>query len=144
MGLSATVALSTPAWAGRIDVGSPLVSGQAETFESQQSVARVDLSAEQLQAIYRWLQRHRSGWAGVITPASPRQSEELDIRLTHSDGTTTRISVIAGTSGGQCVLLTGPHTMAYRSFLGILKAWEAMRPLSDQELADLRHLVGAP
>jgi hypothetical protein len=141
LGLAAAVALSATAWAGAIDTGTPLVAGYVETFKDRHSTGRIDLSEDQLQAISHWLEQHRSGWRGMITPASSEPSQ-LAMSLNHRDGSTTSMSVIARAAGGYYLLLIGPHKWAYRSFLGIFKSWAAARSLSDQELLVLRNLVG--
>ena len=142
LGLAVVLALSATAWAGSIDTGTPLISGNVETFENRHSTARTDLSEHQLQALSRWLEQHRSGWQGMITPTTGEPAQ-LGVSLSHSDGSTTSMSVIARASGGYYLRLTGPHKWAYRSFLGIFKSWAATRSLSDQELAALHNLVGA-
>jgi hypothetical protein len=140
--MAAAVALSATASAGGINIGTPLVSGDVETFENRHSTGHTDLSPDQLQALSHWLEQHRSGWQGMITPASS-EPIRLGVNLNHSDGSTTSMCVIARASGGYYLRLTGPHKWAYRSFLGILTSWAATRPLSDQELAMLRNLVRA-
>jgi hypothetical protein len=140
--LAVLLALSATARAGSIDAGTPLISGNVETSEGRHSAARTDLSPDQLRALSRWLEQHRSGWQGMVTPAGS-EAAQLGVNLNHSDGSCTAMAVIARAGGGHYLRLAGPHKWAYRSFLGIFKSWAATRPLSDQELAALRNLVGA-
>jgi hypothetical protein len=142
LGLAAAVALSATAAAGDISIGTPLVSGSVETLEERHTTGHTDLSLDQLQALSRWLEQHRSGWQGMVTPATG-EPVQLGMHLNHSDGRTTSIALIARARGGYYLRLTGPDKWAYRSFLGIWKSWAATRSLSDQELVALRNLVGA-
>lgn len=134
------VVFGATAIAGGIDIGAPLISGDVS---SPQSAGHADLSPEQLQAISRWLELHRSGWQGMITPATS-EPIQFQVKLTHSDGHTTTMCVIARASGGYYLRLTGPGVMAYRSFGGIFQSWAATRALSGQDIAALHSLVGAP
>ena len=140
-GRVAAITLSATATAGSITVGTPLILGDVYTYENRRSTGHLDLSPDQLQTISHWLDQHRSGWQGMITPAST-EPVELQVTLKHSDGGTTYMSVIARAGGGHYLRLTGPGTWAYRSFGGFFKSWAATRPMSDQELASLRSLVG--
>jgi hypothetical protein len=142
LGLAAAVAMSATAGAGDIGIGTPLVSGSVERFEDPHSTGHTDLSPDQQQALSRWLEQHRSGWQGMVTPATSEPTQ-LGMNLNHSDGSTTSMSVIARSRGGYYLRLTGPDKWAYRSFLGIWKSWAAIRSLSDQKLVALRNLVGA-
>jgi hypothetical protein len=135
-----TVVVGATATAGTIDIGTPLKSGAVYTFVNRQNTGHTDLSPEQIHALSNWLAQHRSGWQGMITPASA-EPVELRVELKHSDDGTTSMSVIARAGGGHYLLLTGPGTWAYRSFGGIFKSWAATRPLSDQELAAMRKLL---
>ena len=137
-----TIWVGTTAMAGAIDIGTPLISGDVSTFGNRQETGPTDISPDQLQTLARWLEEHRSGWDGMVTPATS-EPVELRVNLKHSGGSTTTISVIARASGGHYLRLTGPGTWAYRSFGGILKSWAATRPLSDQDLAWLRNIASA-
>ena len=139
LGLLAIVVGAT-ATAGSIDIGTPLISGDVYTFEHRQNTVHTVLSPEQIHALSHWLGQHRSGWQGMITPASA-EPVELRVDLKHGDDGTTSMSVVARAGGGHYLLLTGPGTWAYRSFGGIFKSWAATRPLSEQELAALRNVV---
>jgi hypothetical protein len=132
------IALYATAAAGEIEIGTPLISGDVS------GIARsyTDLSSEQIQALSRWLEQHRSGWRGMLTEASS-EPIQLQVNLKHRDGAITSVCVIARAGGGQSLRLTGPGTWAYRSFAGIFKSWAATRPLSDQELSVLQKMVGA-
>jgi hypothetical protein len=127
------VAVNATAMAGGINLGTPLISGDVAAIGS----SRTDLSAQQLQALSRWLEQHKSGWHGMITEASAEPGQ-LEVKLRHSDGAFTRVSVF-----GHHLRLTGPGTWAYQSWGGIFKSWAATRELSDQELAVLQKIVGA-
>jgi hypothetical protein len=134
------IVVGATAMAGSIDIGTPVKSGEVYTFVNRQNTGHTDLSPEQVHALANWLVQHRSGWQGMITPASS-ELVELRVDLKHTDDGTTSMSVIARTGGGHYLLLTGPGTWAYRSFGGIFKSWAATRPLSDQEFAAVRKLV---
>ena len=127
--------------AGGIDIGTPLVAGDVAKFENRQKTADTDLSPERLLAVFDWLDHHRSGWQGMITPGSS-EPVQLEANLRHRDGHMTTMSVIAGGKGGYYLRVTGPGTMAYRSFGGFFQSWAATRGLSDQDLAALRSLLG--
>jgi hypothetical protein len=128
--------------AGEIDAATPVISGDVSTIASRQESGHTELSTERLQALSRWLERHRSGWQGTVTPPSS-EPIQLQVNLRHSDGTVTSICFIAGAGGGYYLRLTGPGKWAYRSFGGIFKSWAATRALSDKELAVLQKIVGA-
>ena len=130
----AVAALTGPAVAGSISLGTPLISGEVS--------GHTELSSQQVQALSRWLEQDRTGWQGMITEASI-EPIQLAVSLRHSDGGVTSISVIAQAKGGHYVRLIGPGQWAYRSFGGIVKFWAATRPLSDPELAELEPAVGA-
>jgi hypothetical protein len=141
LGLAA-IALNATAMAGRIDIGTPVIAGDVSRIVSRQESGHVELSSEQLQALSRWLEQHRSGWQGMITEASSEPAQ-LGVNLRHSDGTVTSVYVIARLTGGHYLRLTGPGKWAYRSMGGVFKSWAATRELSDQELAALERIVGA-
>jgi hypothetical protein len=130
------------AMAGSIDIGLPMMSGDVSTFEHRQSTGHTDLSPKQLQALSQWFEQHRSGWQGMVTPATS-EPLKLELKLKHSDGGTTSMCVIDRASGGHYLRVTGPGTWAYRSIGGIFKSWAATRPLSDKELAALLNIVRA-
>lgn len=141
LGFVAAIALSASASAGSITVGAPLISGDVSISEDRHNTGHRDLSPDQLNGISRWLDQHKSGWQGMVTPPSS-EPVELEVTVKHNDGSATRMSIIARSSGGQYLRLTGPGIMAYRSLFGFFKSWAAIRPLSDQELAALRSQVG--
>jgi hypothetical protein len=116
--------VGTTSTAGSIDIGTPLVAGDVAKFEDRQKTADTDLSSERLLAVFDWLDQHRLGW------------------LRHRDGHITTMSVIAGGRGGYYLRVTGPGTMAYRSFGGFFQSWAATRCLSGQDLPALRSLFG--
>jgi hypothetical protein len=134
-----SMVFSTSAMAGSIDVGGPLVSGSVITTENKDRISQ-DLTSGQLQSLSQWLDQHRSGWQGMVTPASS-EPRRLEIRLKHSDGSTTSVCVIDRAGGGHYVRLTGPGTWAYRSWGGIVKSWAAVRPLSDLDLVALTSIA---
>lgn len=133
--------VGSTATAGSIDIGSPLVAGDVAQFENHQKTADTDLSSERLVAVFDWLDQHRSGWQGMLTPGSG-EPVQWEANLKHRDGRITTMSVIAGGRGGYYLRVTGPDTMAYRSFGGFFQSWAATRWLSDQDLAALRSLFG--
>lgn len=131
--------LSATACAGKIDVGAQLVSGDISRFTNHQLEQRADLSSAQLLAVYQWLERHQSGWLGLISEASINQPpNELVLKLNHSDGRTTIVRFATSIDGKYYLQVTGPGKWAYESFLGITKSWAAIRRLSDQELAEFK------
>jgi hypothetical protein len=136
------IGLNATASASGINVGTPLVSGDVSRFVSRQETGRTDLSPKQLQGLANWLKNHQSGWHGMITEASS-EPVQLQLKLKHSDGALSSISVIAQANGGHYLLMTGPGKWAYEAFLGFWKSWAATRSLSDQELAALVNVVSA-
>jgi len=130
------MALGAEALAGSIDIGLPVMSGDVSTFEHRQRTGPIDLSPKQLQALSQWLEQHRSGWQGMVTPATS-EPIQLEVTLKHSDGGTTSICVIDAAGGGHYLRVTGPGEWAYRSIGGIYRSRAATRPLSDKELAAL-------
>jgi hypothetical protein len=140
LGFLAANALSASASAGSITVGAPLIPGDVSIYEGRHTIDHRDLSPDQLNGISRWLDQHESGWQGIVTPASSEPAD-LEVTVKHNDGSTTRMSIIARSGGGQYLRLTGPGTMAYRSLFGLFRSWAAIRTLSDQELAALRSQV---
>jgi hypothetical protein len=140
--LGLLAAVSATANAGGITLGTPLISGDFSTFERRQRTFHRDLSAEELRALSHWLEQHRSGWQGMITPATS-EPVQTEVDLKHSDGGTTSVCVIARADGGYYLRLTGPGTWAYRSFGGIFKSWAATRSMSAEELAQLLSLVSS-
>lgn len=138
LGLAAIV-LTATAMAGGIYLGSPVISGD---FSSGQDARRTQLSPQQLHALSGWLEKHRSGWSGMVTPAST-EPIQLQVNLRHSDGVATSLCVIAGAGGGHYLRLNAPGKWAYRSVGGIFKSGAATRPLTDEELSVLQKIVGA-
>ena len=141
LGFVAAIALSASASAGTITVGSPLISGDVSIYEDRHATGHRELSPDQLDGISHWLNHHKSGWQGIVTPPSS-EPVELEVTVKHNDGSATHMSIIARSGGGQYLRLTGPGTMAYQSLFGFFKSWAAIRPFSDQELAALRSQVG--
>lgn len=136
-----SIAVLRPAMAsGSIDVGTPLVSGQAVTFENQREVRQTELSPFQLQALFHWLERNRSGWQGAAADASP-EPRQLQLTLTHSDGKITSISVFDRPDGSHYLRLVGPDRWAYKTFGGLLKSAAAARALSEKDLNMLQKLL---
>jgi hypothetical protein len=140
LGLLAIVVGAT-ATAGDIDIEKPLMSVDVDKFENRQNTGHTDLSRDQLQALSHWLEQHRSGWQGMITPGSS-EPVQLGVNLRHSDGSATSLCVIARAGGGYYLRVSGPGKWAYQSLGGIFKSWAATRPISDQELAALQNLIG--
>jgi hypothetical protein len=134
--------LNVTANASGINMGTPLVSGDVSRFVSRQETGRTDLSPKQLQGLASWLENHQSGWHGMITEASSEPAQ-LQLKLKHSDGAVSSISVIAEANGGHYLLITGPGKWAYESFFGFWKSWAATRSISDQELAALENVLSA-
>jgi hypothetical protein len=141
LGLAA-IALNATAMAGGIYIGTPVISGDLSIFANRQESRHAELSAEQLQALFGWLEHHKLGWRGMITPATS-EPIQLQVNLRQSDGAITSICLIARSGGRDYLRLTGPGKWAYRSFGGNFKSWAAIRPLSAKELAVLRKIVGA-
>ena len=122
------------------DFGAPLVAGEVVTFENRHEVGREALSQEQLQALNAWFEKHRSGWHGLIAPDSS-EPPELRLNLTHADGKTTSVNVVAQANGGHYLRLTNSEKWAYSSASGAFKSWAAVRPVSNQELTAMRSLL---
>jgi hypothetical protein len=135
------VAVSATAAAGSIDMGAPLTSGDAVSFENRHESARRTLSPEQLEQMAHWLKTHRSGWSGMLTEAT-NEPIALSVDLSHSDGRVTSLAFIVH-DGVRYLRLTGPGRWAWRSVAGLMKSWAATRPLSAQELTELKRTVGA-
>jgi len=133
--------VGSTATAASIDIGTPLVAGDVAKFENRQRTSDTNLSSAALLSISVWLDQHRSGWQGMITPGSS-EPVQLEANLKHRDGKITTISVIAGRRGGYYLRVTGPGTMADQSFGGIFQSWAAIRSLSAQDLAVFRSLFG--
>jgi hypothetical protein len=130
---------SSLAGCGR-DFGRPLESGELLTFEDGREATREVLSPEQLAALSGWFEKHRSGWYGLITPASAEPTE-IRLNLKHTDGKATRVSVIVQPDGGRYLRLTTSDVWAYRSPGGIFKSWAAARKVSDQDFKTLMDLL---
>jgi len=122
------------------DFGMPLESGEAVVFENRQELRREALSPDQLRELSRWFEQHRSGWYGLITPASAEPAP-LQLRLKHTDGKSTYVSVVVQANGHRYLRLTTSEKWAYRSAGGLVKSWAAARPLSDGENDDLQALL---
>jgi hypothetical protein len=137
------LACSASATAGNIDLGTPVTSGVASSSAPQQRRVETDLSTAQLQGITDWLADHRSGWRGMITPAT-NEPVELKLILNHRDGTHTSLSLVTRPNSGPYLRLTGPGQWAYHSFFGFWKSWAATREISATDLAGLEKLLGAP
>ena len=100
LGFVAAIALSASVSAGSITVGAPLISGDVSISEDRHNTGHRDLSPDQLNGISRWLDQHKSGWQGMVTPPSS-EPVELEVTVKHNDGSATRMSIIARSSGGQ-------------------------------------------
>lgn len=122
------------------DFGMPLESGEVVTFENRQEATREALSPDQLRALSAWFEQHRSGWHGLITPASTEPTQ-MQLSLKHTDGRQTFVSVIVQANGDRYLLLTSSYKWAYRSPGGIFKSWAAALPVSDQDFTMLVNLL---
>ena len=123
------------------DFGAPLASGELLTYEDHQVSGRQALSPEQLQGLSRWFEEHRSGWYGLVTPASS-EPPELQLNLAHTDGKTTSVNVMVQPDGVHRLRLTTSDGWAFRSAGGLFKSWAAERALSDQEFTAIQSLLG--
>lgn len=122
------------------DYGKSLKSGEAVAFENRHEVGRQALSPDQLQSLSQWFGEHRSGWHGLITPASSEPGE-LQLRFNDTDGKSTVVNVIAQADGHRYLRVTTSDTWAYVSRGGLFKSWAAARPISADELDDLQALL---
>ena len=127
---------------GRIYIGAPVTSGDVCRDAYRLDGEHSALSPGQLQALSRWLEQHKSGWEGMLTPAS-NERIQLQVALRHSDGAVTSVDFVAGARGGYYLRLTGPGKWACRSFGGLFRSWAATRALSDQEFAALQKIAEA-
>jgi hypothetical protein len=135
------VAVSATAAAGSIDVGAPLLAGDVVSYENGREIGHRTLSPEPLEQVNHWLEKHRSGWQGMLTEATT-EPISLRVDLNHGDGRVTSLTFVVH-NGVRYLRLTGPGTWAYRSFAGLFKFWAATRSLSARELGELKQTVGA-
>lgn len=134
------IIVSCPALAG-IEFGTPLVSGDVATLEGRYETSRRELSQPQVQALSGWLDRHKSGWHGMITE-STSEPRCLQFLLKDADGKLGSIEVVAGVHGDYLQFHSSSEKWSYRSLGGLFKSWAGMRALSLEELSQLEQVVG--
>ena len=136
----ATVA--TPVLAGSIILDAPVVSAAAITFQDQHEPTHRELSRAQLQAISAWLSWNRQGWFGAKreVPGGPVQ---IQLNLKHGDGTSSTLSVVSDPGRKHHLVFINQGAPAYRTWLGMVKAPAATRPLADYELEALQRILGS-
>jgi hypothetical protein len=129
----------TLAGCGR-DFGMPLESGEVVIFENGHEVTREPLSPDQMRMLAAWFEQHRSGWHGLVAPASAEPAQ-LQLSMKHTDGKYTSVSAIARPSGGHYLRLTSSEEWAYRSFGGVFKSWAAALQVPEQDFETLQNLL---
>jgi hypothetical protein len=137
---AAFIVVSCSALAG-IEFGTPLVSGDVATLEDRHETSRRELSQPQVQALSRWLDRHKSGWHGMITESSS-EPRCLQFLLKDADGKLGSIEVVAGVHGDYLQFHSSSEQWSYRSLGGLFKSWAGTRALSLEELNQLEQAVG--
>jgi hypothetical protein len=137
---AAFIVVSGSALAG-IEFGTHVVAGDVATLQDRHETSRRELSQPQVQALSRWLDRHKSGWQGMITESSS-EPRCLRFSLKDGDGKLGSIEVVAGVHGDYLQFRTSSEKWSYRSFGGLFKSWAATRALSPEELDQLEQAVG--
>ena len=124
---------------------TPLVAGKATAFERRKAVAHVTLTADQLNALSRWLERRQRTWSAHITePSSEPVAMSMD--LARADGKVDYIDVISAPRGGYYMRLAiGPGIQwAYRSFAGVVRTRYAQQSISEADFAKLGQVLFHP
>jgi hypothetical protein len=142
-GLIAIFGLAPAADAGSIYWKTPLTSGEVSRIANHQETGHDVLLPAQLQALAGWVQRHASGWSGMVTPPS-NEPVELNLSLKQGDGSQTWLAVVADARGGHHLRLTAASHWVYESIGGLFKYWGATRPLTDEDRTELEKLIGPP
>ncbi len=135
------ILVGTFAQAGELNFGRILASGDVAQFESGRESSARALSRGHLQALTLWLGLHRAAWRGMSTPASNEQ-RLLRLNLKDTNGNSVSIDVIARADGGFYMRLISAHTWSYKSFGGLVKSAAAVQPLTDNDLALLKEIIG--
>lgn len=133
--------MSATASAGELNFRTPVVSGDVTQLEGGSETHPRDLSRGQLQGLTLWLGLHRSAWRGISTPASSEQ-RLLRLNLINAEGKSATIEVVAKAQGGVLLRLTSSDKWCYESFWGLIKYAAAAQPLSAEELAVLKKVLG--
>jgi hypothetical protein len=140
--MAAMAAVTTPVLAGSIILEAPVVSADAVTFQDAQEPTHRELSRTQVQAISAWLSWNREGWFGskLTVPSEPVQ---IQLNLKHGDGTSSILSVVSDAGRKHHLVFVNQGAPAYRTWLGMVKAPAATRPLADYELEALKRILGS-
>ena len=77
-----------------------------------------------------------------MTAGASDEPVPLQLKLMDNDGKTASIDVIVRVDGSYYLRFVSSDKWSYRSFLGLVKAWAATRPLSDREFEALQRLLG--
>jgi hypothetical protein len=128
--------------AGELNFGTPVVFGDVVRFEAGGETRPRELSRGQLQGLTLWLGLHRSAWRGLRRPA-PNAKRLLRLNLKDAAGESASMDVIAQAGSGVVLRLIRSDTWSYKSFWGLVKSAAAAQPLSDDELAVLKKILGA-
>jgi hypothetical protein len=141
--MAAMATLATPVFAGSIILDTPVVSGDAITFQDQHEPTHRELSRTQLQAISAWLSWNRQGWFGAKREV-PGEPLQILLNLKHADGTSSTLSVVSDAGHKHhLVFINQGAAAAYRTWFGVVKAPAATRPLADYELEALQRILGS-
>jgi hypothetical protein len=140
--MAAMATLATPVLAGSIILDTPVVSGDAITFQDQREPTHRELSRTQLQAISAWLSWNRQGWFGAKREVRGEPVQIL-LNLKHADGTSSTLSVVSDAGHKHHLVFINQGAAAYRTWFGVVKAPAATRPLADYELEALQRILGS-
>jgi hypothetical protein len=140
--MAAMATLATPVLAGSIILDTPVVSGDAITFQDQREPTHRELSRTQLQAISAWLSWNRQGWFGAKREV-PGEPVQILLNLKHADGTSSTLSVVSDAGHKHHLVFINQGAAAYRTWFGVVKAPAATRPLADYELEALQRILGS-
>jgi len=139
-GLVAIVLCVPAAHAGSVHLRTPLTSGEASRFVNHQEASHNVLPPAQLQALSVWLENHRSGWSGMVTPPS-NERIELNLALKQSNGSDAWLVIVAKANGEHYLRITTSADWVYESAGGLIKNSAATRPLSDQDKTEIEKLT---
>jgi hypothetical protein len=140
--MAAMATVATPVFAGSIILDAPVVSADAITFQDHREPTHRELSRAQLQAISAWLSWNRQGWFGAKREV-PGEPVQIQLNLKHGDGTSSTLSVVSDAGHKHHLVFINQGAPAYRTWLGMVKAPAATRPLADYELETLQRILGS-
>lgn len=129
---------------GGVDWGAPLLSGQADFYgDDHREIEQRVLTPGELRELTHWMEQHRGGWGPIITePVALPTGPYFNVRVERTDGETASLLVVGGGGHYRATLDIGPGVRwAYTSSAGILKTRQAVRAISDDDVASLRKLL---